>query len=102
MPVITKAEIEDRSKGDVLSKGVAILQLAWFVISLLARFVQHLPTTLLEIDTLALAALTCIAYGLWLKKPKDVGLPCPVHLKVTAAKPLDFTFTYEYVIHLLA
>ncbi|KAG0695649.1 hypothetical protein DFH29DRAFT_813969 [Suillus ampliporus] len=83
MPIITKAEIEDRSKGDGLSKGIAILQLVWFVIQLVARYVQHLPITLLEIDTLAVAVLTCIAYGLWWKKPKDVGYPCIVHWKAT-------------------
>ncbi|KAG2111745.1 hypothetical protein DEU56DRAFT_985325 [Suillus clintonianus] len=31
IPVIPKSDIEDRSKGDILSKGVAILQLVWFV-----------------------------------------------------------------------
>ncbi|KAG1814706.1 uncharacterized protein BJ212DRAFT_348306 [Suillus subaureus] len=76
MPVITEADIEDRSKGDVLSKSVAILQLVWFII---ARYAQHLPVTLPEIDTLGIAALTCIAYGLWWKKPKDVGRPYIVH-----------------------
>ncbi|KAG2067386.1 hypothetical protein BDR04DRAFT_1027713, partial [Suillus decipiens] len=72
MPNITEADIEDRSKGDGLSKGIAILQLVWFVTQLVARYVQNLPVTLLEIDTLAVAALTCIAYCLWWKKPKDV------------------------------
>ncbi|KAG1781117.1 hypothetical protein EV702DRAFT_1073961 [Suillus placidus] len=84
MPVISQVEVEDRSKGDGLSKGIAILQLAWFVVQLFARYVQNLPITLLEIDTLAIAALTCISYGLWWKKPKDVGCPCIVHWKGTA------------------
>ncbi|KAG1813929.1 uncharacterized protein BJ212DRAFT_384073 [Suillus subaureus] len=43
MPVITEADIEDRSKGDGLSKGIAILQLVWFVAQLVARYVQNLP-----------------------------------------------------------
>ncbi|KAG1794786.1 uncharacterized protein HD556DRAFT_1236346 [Suillus plorans] len=87
MPVITEAEMEDRSKGDGLSKGIAILQLVWFVAQLVARYIQNLPITLLEIDTLAVAALTCIPYALWWKKPKDVGRPYIVHLKATAAPP---------------
>ncbi|KAG2109532.1 hypothetical protein DEU56DRAFT_900791 [Suillus clintonianus] len=45
MPVIQKADIEDRSKGDILSKGVAILQLVWFVLQLAARRGQNLPIT---------------------------------------------------------
>ncbi|KAG2033092.1 hypothetical protein BDR03DRAFT_968434 [Suillus americanus] len=87
LPVITEAEIEDRSKGDGLSKGIAILQLLWFVAQLVARYIQNLPITLLEIDTLAVAALTCISYALWWKKPKDVGCPYIVHLKATATLP---------------
>jgi hypothetical protein len=96
MPDIMQAEIEDRSKGDALSKGVAILQLAWFVLQLVARYIQNLPITLLEVDTLAVAALTSTAYGWWWKKPKDVGRPCPVYWKL-ASPPI---LTYEYVVNL--
>jgi hypothetical protein len=87
MPVIAEGDIEDRSKGDVLSKLVAILQLVWFIIQLIARCVQNLPVTLLEIDTLGLAALTCIAYGLWWKKPMNIGRPHIVHWKSGATTP---------------
>ncbi|KAG2137509.1 hypothetical protein DEU56DRAFT_736860 [Suillus clintonianus] len=85
VPVIVEADIEDRSKGDALSKGIAVLQLAWFILQLAARYFQDLPMTLLEIDTLAVAALTSIAYGFWWKKPKDVGRPYAVHWKATYA-----------------
>ncbi|KAG0702529.1 hypothetical protein DFH29DRAFT_494496 [Suillus ampliporus] len=91
MPVITEADITDKSKGDALSKGIAILQLVWFVAQLVARYFQNLPITLLEIDTLAVAALTCIAYGLWWRKPKDVGRPCIVHWKPTGS-PSDLAY----------
>ncbi|KAG2033091.1 hypothetical protein BDR03DRAFT_968430 [Suillus americanus] len=94
MPVISEAEIEDRSKGDGLSKGIALLQLVWFVIQLIARYVQNLPITLLEIDTLAVAALTCVAYGLWWKKPKDVGCPYIVHWKAHS-QPSPLTYDTE-------
>ncbi|KAG2120181.1 hypothetical protein BD769DRAFT_1609219 [Suillus cothurnatus] len=97
MPVITEAEIKDRSKGDTLSKWVAILQLVWFVIQLIARYIQDLPITLLEIDTLGVAALTCISYGLWLNKPKDARLPYIVHWKDSTA-PLADSLGSEYVI----
>jgi hypothetical protein len=92
MPVISEAEIQDRSKGDGLSKGIALVQLVWFVIQLIARYVQNLPITLIEIDTLAIAALTCVAYGLWWKKPKDVGCPYIVHWK---AQNRPSTLTYD-------
>ncbi|KAG0702579.1 hypothetical protein DFH29DRAFT_804798 [Suillus ampliporus] len=99
MPDITEKEIEDRSKGDGLSKAIAIIQLAWFVLQLLARYVQNLQATLLEIDTLAIVALTCIAYCLWWKKPKNVGCPYVVHWKETTPPS---SLTYEYVVNMLA
>jgi hypothetical protein len=34
---ITEKEIKDRSKGDILSKGFAILQTGWFVLQCIAR-----------------------------------------------------------------
>ncbi|KAG1741706.1 hypothetical protein EDB19DRAFT_1850904, partial [Suillus lakei] len=92
VPVIMEADIADRSKGDALSKGIAILQLAWFVVQLVARYVQNLPITLLEIDTLAVAALTCITYGFWWKKPKDVGRPHAIYWKATASRPRKLAY----------
>jgi hypothetical protein len=92
MPIITEADIEDRSKGDALSKGIAILQLAWFVLQLVARYVQNLPITLLELDTLAVAALTCISYGFWWKKPKDMGRPYAIYWKATVSPPSDLAY----------
>jgi hypothetical protein len=100
MPIIAKADIEDRSKGDAFSKTIAILQLAWFVLQLVARYVQNLPITLLELDTLALAALAGIAYGCWWKKPKDIGRPHAVYWKPTASPPSKLH--YEYVVDILS
>ncbi|KAG1817836.1 hypothetical protein EV424DRAFT_1324170 [Suillus variegatus] len=99
MPIIVEADIEDRSKGDALSKGIAILQLAWFALQLVARHIQNLPITLLELDTLAVAALTGIAYGFWWKKPKGVGHPHAVYWKETASPPSNLA--YEYVVNIL-
>jgi hypothetical protein len=95
MPVIPEEDLQDRSKGDVLSKCIVVLQLGWFIAQLVARSVQKLPVTLLEIDTLAVTVLTCIAYGWWWKKPLDVGRPYPVHWKATASPP--GRLYYEYV-----
>lgn len=71
-PSITEEEIQDRSKGDILSKGLAVLQTTWFILQCIARQVQDLPTTELEIVTLAFAALNFATYALWWHKPLDV------------------------------
>ncbi|KAJ7701022.1 hypothetical protein B0H16DRAFT_1705520 [Mycena metata] len=75
---IKKADIEDKSKGDTLSKGVAIAQGLWFVTQCLARLFQHLPLTELEVATLAFAVLSVAIRLLWLDKPLDVQQPIVV------------------------
>lgn len=44
-PTITEDEINDKSKGDALSKGFALLQLTWFVVQIITRAVQGLAIT---------------------------------------------------------
>ncbi|KAF7977362.1 hypothetical protein HWV62_3953 [Athelia sp. TMB] len=69
----TKEEINDKSKGDPLSKTFAILQTLWFVIQCSARRVQSLPITKLELVTLAYAAITVAMYRFWWAKPLNVS-----------------------------
>lgn len=75
---ITEEQIQDRSKGDILSKGLVVLQTTWFIIQLLARAVARLPITELEFSTLAFAILNGATYALWWNKPLDVQ--CPIIL----------------------
>lgn len=95
IPDIVEADMEGRSKSDGLSKLFSVLQLGWFVLQLGARYIQHLPATLLEIDTLAVVTLACIAYCLWWKKPKDVRRPYVVHWKKNEAPPPDLTYNKQ-------
>lgn len=86
---ITKEEVEDRSKGDILSKGIILVQTGWFILQLLARAIQRLPVTELEIVTLGFAILNFVTYGLWWNKPLDVRCPLVIREpeKVTVAIP---------------
>ncbi len=81
-PKITEAEIEDRSKGDIISKTVVLLQTTWFIVQCIARWSMHLPLTELEIITLGFAVLNGITYALWWHKPQNVGLPVYLEAKV--------------------
>ena len=67
-PSTTAEEIDDRSKGDALSKGIALLQITWFIIQLIARRVQGLTITELELTTAALAGLNSVMYVFWWNK----------------------------------
>ncbi|KAJ7706539.1 hypothetical protein B0H16DRAFT_1481947 [Mycena metata] len=80
---INTADIEDKSKGDTLSKGVAIAQGLWFVTQCLARVSQHLPLTELEVATLAFAVLNVIIRLLWFHKPLNVQQPIVVEEDIT-------------------
>jgi hypothetical protein len=77
-------EIQDRSKGDEISKGIALLQTMWFMIQCIARARQHLPLTELEIVTLAFASLNVVIRLIWWDKPLDVRYPIKIGPKVTS------------------
>jgi hypothetical protein len=72
------AEIRDKSKGDALSKGVALAQSLWFTTQCLARVHQHLVVTELEVATLAFAVVNVFIWLLWWNKPLDVQRPMAV------------------------
>src|SRR5712671_243388 len=88
-PKISKAEIEDRSKGDAISKGVVILQTGWFVTQCTARGVQGLPITELELVTVAFGALSFLIYVLWWEKPQNVQRGVRVYKKRRAEEAVD-------------
>ncbi|KIK53940.1 hypothetical protein GYMLUDRAFT_178298 [Collybiopsis luxurians FD-317 M1] len=72
---IPEAEIKDRSHSDGFSKLIAIMQTSWFVVQLLARWIEGLPVTELEVMTLAFAAMNVLIYFFWWDKPQGVGYP---------------------------
>ena len=69
---ITETEIRDRSKGDALAKGLVVIQTSWFILQCIARRVEHLPITELELVTVAFAVLNFGTYALWWNKPLNV------------------------------
>lgn len=71
-PSITKEEIKDRSKGDLVSKTIALFQTTWFAIQCIARAKEHLVVTELELATAAFAVLNILTYVFWWEKPLNV------------------------------
>lgn len=80
-PSISKAEINDRSKSDLLNKAIASMQITWFIIQVIARLIQGLSISQLELTTTALAVINVTMYFFWLQKPFDVHYPVviPTH-----------------------
>ena len=77
----TEVEIRDRGKSDWLTKSLVLLQTLWFVMQCIARGVEHLPVTHLEIVTLAYAAMNFVIYIFWWNKPLNVNRPVRVFRK---------------------
>ncbi|KAG1778928.1 hypothetical protein EV702DRAFT_1044336 [Suillus placidus] len=89
VPTITAKQIRDRSKGNAISKGLIVLQVAWFVMQLITRAIYQLETTQLEVGTLAFAVLNFLTYAVWWNKPLDVECSHPVYWKSTESRPED-------------
>ncbi|TFK61974.1 hypothetical protein BDN72DRAFT_777661 [Pluteus cervinus] len=82
---LTKGDIDDKSKGDILSKALVAFQTTWFVFECLARLQQDLPLIELEVVTLAFAVLNVITYALWWYKPLNILRPIYLHIRETPA-----------------
>ncbi|TFK60378.1 hypothetical protein BDN72DRAFT_965711 [Pluteus cervinus] len=85
---LTKEDIDDKSKGDILSKALVAFQTTWFVFECFARLHQKLSLLELEVVTLAFAVLNIITYALWWYKPLNVLRPIYLHIR---AKPTDWS-----------
>ena len=79
--VPTEEEIKDKGKSDWLAKSVVLLQTSWFVMQCIARAIEHLPITHLEIVTLAYAAMNFVIFIFWWNKPLNVNRPVRVFRK---------------------
>ncbi|KAF8663682.1 hypothetical protein AX16_000857 [Volvariella volvacea WC 439] len=75
IPAIREKEIKDHGKGDIFAKFIVVLQTIWFVVQCIARRVEGLVLTELELVTLAFATLNVIMYILWWDKPLNVEYP---------------------------
>ena len=78
----TEAEIQDRGKSDWFAKSLVLLQTSWFVMQCIARGIEHLPVTHLEIVTLAYAAMNFMIYIFWWNKPLNISRPVRVFRKL--------------------
>ncbi|KAK7021835.1 hypothetical protein VNI00_017221 [Paramarasmius palmivorus] len=76
---LTEAEIKDRSHADVITKSIAVVQTIWFIAQVIARAVEGLAITELEIVTVGFAILNFGTYFLWWNKPLRVRHPVRVY-----------------------
>ncbi len=72
LPDITKAELGDRSSGDVVTKALALSQALWFMVQLVLPWIQQLPISQIEISTAVIVVCSTISYAMAWDKPQKV------------------------------
>ncbi|KAF2489978.1 hypothetical protein BU16DRAFT_518682, partial [Lophium mytilinum] len=75
LPDVSPTTITDKTKADVVAKVLVCLQAGWFLVQTIARLIQHLPVTLLEVHVVAHIGCAFGMYLLWLEKPYDAEYP---------------------------
>jgi hypothetical protein len=84
MPDLEDKDVDDRSKANWFTKSISLIQICWFLLQLLARAIEHLPITTLELYTLGIVLCAILIYGSYWHKPFDVQRP--VVLQATDAE----------------
>jgi hypothetical protein len=73
--VISQEEIMDKGKADWLVKCMLGFQVLWLSTQCVARAIQHLPITPLEISTLAYVPFVLLVLWFWWDKPYNIDVP---------------------------
>lgn len=81
LPNMTEAEIKDKSKGDILGKSIALGQIVWSLIQIIARVVRKLPVSPLEVAVVAFAVCAILTYVLYWEKPQRVSITKTISLR---------------------
>lgn len=84
-PNISTREIWDKSKQDSLGKIIVFFQIVYLAVQSVARAIQHLPITTLELSTLAIVVCSIMTSVLWMRKPVDVVTPIYLYTTYTMA-----------------
>ncbi|KAK1764579.1 hypothetical protein QBC33DRAFT_457146 [Phialemonium atrogriseum] len=78
LPAVTEDEINEKSKGDVMIKLLALVQVCWLIVQLIGRASLGQESSQLEVMTLAYAACSAITYIALFPKPRDISRPIMV------------------------
>jgi hypothetical protein len=88
-PELTSKEIWDKSKADKFAKLLACLQIGWLSVQCVARAIQGLPISLLEIGTVGFAIPSLATFGLWFNKPNNIDTPNIIRISLTIPELLE-------------
>jgi hypothetical protein len=80
-PRIKRSDIQDKSKADILGKGLVCVQVAWTVGQVIERKLASYPLTILEVHTIVHVVCALLMYGLWIQKPLNVQDPTVIDFR---------------------
>lgn len=75
LPSLSRGSIQDRSKRNGLATSLFVSQFLYFYATAIARYQQSLPSSLLEVVTLAHCLCTLVTYVVWWEKPLNIDKP---------------------------
>ncbi|UKZ56782.1 hypothetical protein TrVGV298_010623 [Trichoderma virens] len=82
-PEISNEELLDKSKKDTVSKLITCFQVGYLIVQCIARGVQNLPVTTIELSTMAIVVCSIMTSICWISKPQDVRYPVRIKMPVT-------------------
>lgn len=88
IPRVESGDIWDKSKANTLIKSLVCAQICWLILNVLARAIQKLAVTTIELATVSIVFCTVATYFCWLHKPADVLTPIDLHIDKTTAEIL--------------
>lgn len=72
LPQVSKILLERLNKGDPLVKTLALIQVTWLIIQLIARKISKLPSSQLEIAAIAFSVYSIVTYLIYWNRPHGV------------------------------
>jgi hypothetical protein len=92
LPQVSSRELEKEDRGEALIKAIALIQVAYLIVQLVARKIAGLPSTQLEIAALAYCASSTITYILYWSRPQGVK---GVHVVTANEMPMEMPTKYN-------
>ncbi len=75
LPDLDLCEIKDKPKTDGLAKALVLMQVSWMILQTISRVATHIPTSLLEVNTLGHILCAFVVYLLWWNKLREIHEP---------------------------
>ncbi|PLN81117.1 hypothetical protein BDW42DRAFT_169621 [Aspergillus taichungensis] len=75
MPGITLAMVDDKDRNDGFARAATLVQIIWFPVQCVGRWIQGIGLTTFELTTVAFILCTLHTFFFWFDKPQDVEVP---------------------------